>query len=407
LLERTTQLNDTISSKAAKLADQNARLDSTATVQKKLAEEARRKTLLLEALQLAERSLESPDKDSARLMSIVAYTQYVENGGSAYDPKLYAAMMAAVLRYKSMIVQQLEFVPYAFAYNPGNEVRYYISASSRLLAEDQNSLNTEFGGKRVFGDLFLTLAQDFSSVLVTDMDHRLLCVDSRTLELRREFPPCQAAITSAVQMRAGDTYLSGDLAGNLVEYSAGSSYSPSVRYHSTSGMIQSLALHPAGDRIAIGTRDSIIILSLRDYRKIGAIGVPSAVTAMCFNRTGNRLVFGADAGHVGFWDQVEDKVRMARFHSGRVTSVSYSPNFEYVASSSYDRTLRLWRTAYPLEPPLVLKGHLSWVTGFGFSEDSRTIYSVSKDKTMREWHTNPEALKAELEGCSDANRNQK
>ncbi|MFM2377155.1 MAG: hypothetical protein RLZZ165_2252, partial [Bacteroidota bacterium] len=157
LLERTTQLNDTISSKAAKLADQNAQLDSTATVQKKLADEARRKTLLLEALQLAERSLESPDKDSARLMSIAAYTQYVENGGSAYDPKLYTAMMSAVVRYKSMIVQQLEFVPYAFAYNPGNEVRYYISASSRLLAEDQNSLNTEFSGKRVFGDLFLTL----------------------------------------------------------------------------------------------------------------------------------------------------------------------------------------------------------------------------------------------------------
>ncbi|MEY3443709.1 MAG: hypothetical protein RLZZ519_1990, partial [Bacteroidota bacterium] len=90
-----------------------------------------------------------------------------------------------------------------------------------------------------------------------------------------------------------------------------------------------------------------------------------------------------------------------RVHAARVSGICFSPDGQYVASCSYDQTIRLWQISRMNEQPIVLRGHTSWVIGIGFRKDSRFLYSVSRDKTMRYWYTDPQAMVTDLQKVVD------
>jgi WD40 repeat protein len=71
-------------------------------------------------------------------------------------------------------------------------------------------------------------------------------------------------------------------------------------------------------------------------------------------------------------------------HSGSVYSVAFSPDGRYVASSSEDNSIIVWRIDQS-EPPRSLYGHTDDVVAMRFSPDSRLIVSGSVDKTIRLW----------------------
>ncbi|KAJ6436187.1 gag protein [Purpureocillium lavendulum] len=71
-------------------------------------------------------------------------------------------------------------------------------------------------------------------------------------------------------------------------------------------------------------------------------------------------------------------------HIGYVTSVTFSHDSALVASGSYDKTIRIWRTATG-ECVKTLEGHGYWVTSVAFSHDSALVASSSYDKMIRVW----------------------
>ncbi|MDX3522564.1 hypothetical protein [Streptomyces scabiei] len=92
-------------------------------------------------------------------------------------------------------------------------------------------------------------------------------------------------------------------------------------------------------------------------------------------------------------------------HGGPVYLTSFSPDGSYLATASYDRTVRLWDVrdpthATPLGKPLT--GHTSWVSSAVFAPDGRTLASAGDDGTVRLWDvTDPRAprrLGAPLDG---------
>jgi len=70
-------------------------------------------------------------------------------------------------------------------------------------------------------------------------------------------------------------------------------------------------------------------------------------------------------------------------HAGPIFGVAFSPDGTTIASTSADRTVRLWdgATGQPIGQPLT--GHTSVVLGVAFSSDGRTIVSASRDRTVR------------------------
>ncbi|KAG9076015.1 POC1 centriolar protein A, partial [Ceratobasidium sp. 370] len=70
---------------------------------------------------------------------------------------------------------------------------------------------------------------------------------------------------------------------------------------------------------------------------------------------------------------------------GGIASLAYSPDGAYIASSSRDKTIRIWdaRTGQSVGQPL--QGHTSWVNSVAYSPDGAYIVSGSRDKTICIW----------------------
>ncbi|MHA1819133.1 MAG: WD40 repeat domain-containing protein, partial [Promethearchaeota archaeon] len=71
-------------------------------------------------------------------------------------------------------------------------------------------------------------------------------------------------------------------------------------------------------------------------------------------------------------------------HSSSVSSVCYSPDGKYIASGSYDKTIKVWEAA---SGHLVntLIGHSSSVESVCYSPDGKYIALGSYDKTIKVW----------------------
>jgi WD40 repeat protein len=71
-------------------------------------------------------------------------------------------------------------------------------------------------------------------------------------------------------------------------------------------------------------------------------------------------------------------------HASRITSVAWSPNGAYLASSSFDKTIHIWdgNNGRNLSS---YKGHSAHVNDLAWSPDSRYLVSASDDWTVRIW----------------------
>ncbi|MEM8639829.1 MAG: hypothetical protein AAGG51_13585 [Cyanobacteria bacterium P01_G01_bin.54] len=89
-------------------------------------------------------------------------------------------------------------------------------------------------------------------------------------------------------------------------------------------------------------------------------------------------------------------------HQDRVKSVIFSPDGNYIVSSSDDKTLRLWDLdGNPVGEPFL--GHHDAVRSTVFSPDGESIASGSDDKTLRLWRS--EDWRSWLRVCCDRLRN--
>src|SRR5262245_13106241 len=77
-------------------------------------------------------------------------------------------------------------------------------------------------------------------------------------------------------------------------------------------------------------------------------------------------------------------LRTLRGHSQQINRIAWSPDRRFLASSSFDTTVRIWdaQTGALLN---TLKGHYSNVYSIAWSPDGQMLASCSQDKRVLMW----------------------
>ncbi|MCB0107835.1 MAG: hypothetical protein KDE53_18065 [Caldilineaceae bacterium] len=126
------------------------------------------------------------------------------------------------------------------------------------------------------------------------------------------------------------------------------------------------------------------------------------VISVCFSPDGQFLASGSNADQmIGLWDVATGQLRQTLLgHQGGVEVVRFSPDGQFLASGSFDQTIRLWDISSKSIVPnvegfnpsaasgqtvQVYSGHKARVYSLAFSPNGQFLASSSFDQTIRLW----------------------
>jgi eukaryotic-like serine/threonine-protein kinase len=172
---------------------------------------------------------------------------------------------------------------------------------------------------------------------------------------------------------------------------------------SNTGVGRAVAFSPNGQRIAVAGFDGTLRLldGATGEETLTIYAHPSMVAGVAFSPDGNRVATTSYDYTVRIWDATPltgnplapHGVTLGG-HTQQVYGVAFSPDGRWLASASLDGTAKVWELLGPGGPGesssqialrYTLRGHQGGVIGVSISPDSRTLASSSWDRTVKLW----------------------
>ncbi|CAN4078916.1 unnamed protein product [Withania somnifera] len=102
------------------------------------------------------------------------------------------------------------------------------------------------------------------------------------------------------------------------------------------------------------------------FREISNLHTNSKLLCCHFNSEGELLVTAGHDRKVLIWDWGNNNVYSGEGHAHHITDIRFRPNSTVFATSSFDRTVKIWDAAMPSKPFQNLVGHVEHVMSIDF-----------------------------------------
>ena len=130
-------------------------------------------------------------------------------------------------------------------------------------------------------------------------------------------------------------------------------------------------------------------------------GHSDIVWGVAFSPDGKRLATTSADKTAKVWDAESGKELLTLLgHSAAVSGVTFSPDGKRLATASWDKTAKVWDAESGKEL-LTLRGHSEFVSSVAFSPDGKRLATASGDKTAKVWDAESGRELLTLRGHSD------
>jgi WD40 repeat protein len=152
----------------------------------------------------------------------------------------------------------------------------------------------------------------------------------------------------------------------------------------------SVAFSPDGKRLACGGREIVAIVDADKGQQLTSFHAhDDAVVGLSFSPDGQFLASVSPDKTVKVWNAADGApVFTFRGHTQSGTCVAFSPDGQRLASGGDDQTVRILSASTGVET-LTLKGHLNPVHCLAFSPDGHRLVSGGWDNVLRVWDARP------------------
>lgn len=198
----------------------------------------------------------------------------------------------------------------------------------------------------------------------------------------------KGAITSLMYDPRSDQFSSAGADGKLILWKPDHNNLTPAILDSLNSTIKICVFDPASKYYIIGCSNGLLkVIHQIDKTKSRILDHSGpAVLSLAFQSDGQRFAAGDEHGRVRVWENPGNPFPVTEFiglHASGVLSLNFSRDGKYLASSGFDRVIRVTAlNGNNLEKYAVSK-HDSWIYGVLFSEDGSRIISCSADKTIR------------------------
>ncbi len=380
---------------AQALAQRNA---DTAEVQRLRAvmasEEALKRRMLSIAKSMSVKSLQIDSTDDPDLKALLAFQAYqfnMEFGGSIHESDIYSGLYDArktllgvnynVYSGHTQSIKSIEFIP-------GSEYFFTSGSDGQIL---KRSLSDSNKGYEVFvkNDMllealaispdgkYLASATNANGIFV----YEIAGLGKNPLVLMGH----EGNIRDIEFSTDPDIIFSIGLDKQILKWSVSGKSSQLIS--SSTSRYNDIAVSPDGKTLAACNRSgNIVIIHLDNPGKPDSIKGPALnpVFSLDFSRDGKYLAAGDNRGNVrviatGTWTQLNS----LRGSSARIEAVKFSPQSNFLASSSYDGNVLMWEMLDLNNSPIVMEDNKGFVFTLGFSPDDNYIISGSNNLISR------------------------